>query len=637
MCGFAGFLPSTPHQDAEKLCHRMLQTLVHRGPDDAGIWFDPSTGLVLGHRRLSILDLSPEGHQPMVSASKRYVISYNGEVYNCRMLQKELRTLGYEFRGHSDTEVMLAAIEEWGVEKAVQKFIGMFAFALWDCEKRELVLIRDRIGIKPLYYGLVGNSFVFGSELKALKEHPGFDNPIDRDALCLYFRYNCVPAPYSIYKNIFKLEPGTILRIKYEDFQKLGLEGLQHQVYWSLPQLWQEGAKQMWKGSEEEIIKQLEELLRDAVSLRMLSDVPLGAFLSGGIDSSAVVALMQELSSTPVKTFAIGFNEGDYNEAHHAKEVAKYLGTDHTELYVTHKDLLEVIPQIPTIWNEPFADSSQIPTFLVSKLARKHVTVSLSGDGGDELFSGYTRYFKTASTWKTANKIPLVFRKNANRFIRVLPARLLENLGNAGYKLQWRGDLMGRSDFSKFYQYFRSHQKNPHQLVLNTKEPEDIFDKGLFTGDESHTMSLLDLMTYLPDDILTKVDRASMAVSLEARVPLLDHRVIEFAAKIPTALKVEQEVGKVIFRKLLYRHVPQKLLERPKMGFGVPIDSWLRKELRDWAEHLLDEKTLQEQGFLNTRLVRTLWKQHLSGKYQWHYYLWDILMFQQWLEFETSK
>ena len=639
MCGIAGYW-SDKGADAPTAEKIALQ-IRHRGPDDTGVWIDREAGLALAHRRLSIIDLSPAGRQPMVSMCGRYVIVYNGEVYNYQSIRKELEALGHGFRGQSDTEVILSAISQWGVERAVKRFNGMFAFALWDRQERQLSLVRDRIGIKPLYYGRVNGAFVFGSELKAIRAFPGFNNPVDRNSLTLYLRHNYIPAPYSIYQGIFKLEPGRILTIDRKGKTK-------SICYWSAPQVVEDAIANPFTGNESEAIDELDAFLRDSINLRMISDVPLGAFLSGGFDSSTVVALMQAQSSVPVKTFTIGFYEGEYNEAEDAKKVAQHLGTEHTELYVTPEEAMEVIPRLPEIYDEPFSDSSQIPTYLVSKLTRQHVTVSLSGDGGDELFFGYERYWRCYKVWRVLGMLPVPIREALGSLLQILPAKFLENLENLIQFLPERlrishladrvpklAEILKEGSGEAYYHQLVSHWKNPALVVVGGEEPRTLFSMPerlpKFRGLQEYMM-YLDAMTYLPDDILTKVDRASMAVSLEARVPILDHRVVEFAWSLPLSMKVKNGKGKWILRKLLYRYVPKELVERPKMGFGVPIEHWLRGPLRDWAETLLEERRLREEGFFNPEPIRRGWEEHLSGKRRWHYYLWDVLMFQAWLE-----
>ncbi len=625
----------------QRVVQQMSQTLLHRGPDDGGIWVDAEAGIALGHRRLSILDLSPEGHQPMHSASSRYVIVFNGEIYNFLELRQELKSLGHRFRGHSDTEVMLASFSQWGVERAVGRFNGMFAFALWDRQEQVLHLSRDRLGEKPLYYGCIGQTFFFGSELKALKAHPRFQAEINRDALALYVRHNCIPAPYSIYQGIYKLPPGTILTWK-------GFGELIPMPYWSVQEAAEKGVANPFDGSEADAVAKLEALLQEAVALRMVADVPLGAFLSGGIDSSTVVALMQAQSSQPVKTFSIGFYEDSYNEAKDAKAVAQHLGCDHTELYVTPEEAIAVIPKLPTLYDEPFADSSQIPTFLVSQLARQHVTVTLSGDGGDELFAGYNRHFWGRSIWQKVGWVPRSVRQAGAHALTTLSPQTWDKLffgfgsllpsqikqRQPGYKLHKLAEILAVDSPDSMYRGLVSHWKEPESLVLGSIEPPTTLTdpkKWARLRDFTQRMIFLDTVTYLPDDILTKVDRASMGVSLEARVPYLDHRLVEFAWQIPLEMKIRNGQGKWLLRQVLYKYVPQNLIERPKMGFGIPIDEWLRGSLRDWAEDLLDEKRLREEGFFNPQPIREKWTEHLSGDRNWQYYLWNILMFQAWI------
>lgn len=625
--------------------------LTHRGPDDSGLWYDTQAGVGLGHRRLSIVDLSPHGHQPMASKSGRYQITYNGEIYNFQELRKDLARRGQHFHGHSDTEVMLAAFEEWGLEEAVNLFVGMFAFGLWDQKEHVLHLVRDRLGIKPLYYGWLGNSFVFGSELKAFKSHPGFQGIIDRNALALMLRHNYIPAPYSIYRGIYKLLPGTILSIRPED-KSCAIPT--PTPYWSAREAAKQGAANPLSCSLDEAIACLQNLLRDAVKMRMIADVPLGAFLSGGVDSSTVVALMQAQSEKPVKTFSIGFEDQSYNEAEHAKAVAAYLGTDHTELYVSPEKAMAVIPKIPTIFDEPFSDSSQIPTFLVSDLARRHVTVCLSGDGGDELFCGYKRYVTGLELWQKFGWIPPWGRRALSGLIALTPVKVLDGgpgwlapkfskygkYGRDGFlgdKIRKIAEILPADNPETIYRNLISHWKKPAEVVIGAAEPLTVFTESSPLSDLpdfGRKMMFLDTVSYLPDDILTKVDRASMAVSLEARVPLLDHRVVEFAWRMPVSMKIRCGQQKWILRQIAYHYIPKKLIDRPKMGFGIPLDQWLREPLRDWAESLLNESRLCREGFFNPAPVRQKWEEHLSGQRNWHYYLWDVLMFQAWLEEE---
>ena len=644
MCGITGFLDSSIEYPDQTL-RRMTDAIVHRGPDDEGHWHDRDAGVALGHRRLSILDLSPAGHQPMHSASGRLVIVFNGEIYNHRQLRGELERLApRQWRGHSDTEVLLEAFETWGVESAAKRLIGMFAIALWDRRERVLHLMRDRIGEKPLYYGRVGKAFLFASELKSLRCFPGWEGVVDRDALTLLLRHTYIPAPHSIYRGIHKLAPGTILSLP------LGAAAIPHPVgYWSARECAEQGIARPFQGTERQAADQLDQLLRDAVGQQMEADVPLGAFLSGGVDSSAVVAMMQAQSSRPVRTFTIGFDEKSYNEAEYAKAVAQHLGTAHTELYINASDALGVIARLPKIYDEPFTDSSQIPTFLVSQLTRRHVTVSLSGDGGDELFGGYNRYFWCRDIWRKigwlspgsrtafAKGLRLLSPQGWDRAFRACSALLPGSLRvpAPGDKLHKLAEIVDVAHPIDMYQQLVSLWQDPQGIVLQSREPKTaLTDRSRWISTEDFTLQMMyqDLVGYLPDDILVKVDRAAMAVSLETRVPFLDHRVVEFAWRLPLDLKIRSGQGKWLLRQVLYRYVPRELIERPKMGFGVPIDSWLRGPLRDWAEELLNEKRLKEEGYFDPAPIRLKWQEHLSGQRNWQYHLWDVLMYQSWLE-----
>jgi len=646
MCGITGFFQATHQMSTDQLrtvARAMTQTLSHRGPDDSGIWTDSERGVALGHRRLAIIDISPEGHQPMQSAENRYVLVFNGEIYNFLLLRRELEQLGHRFRGHSDTEVMLGCFMQWGVQQATERFNGMFAFALWDQQQQQLYLGRDRLGEKPLYYGWAGQTFLFSSELKALHAHPHFNATINREALTLFLRYSYVPAPYSIYRGIYKLPPGTILTYSGRESHPEPIS------YWSARSVAETGATHPFLGSEQDAIMELDALLREAVSSRMVADVPLGAFLSGGIDSSTVVALMQAQRGQSVKTFTIGCYEAAYNEAKYAQAIAQHLGTDHTELYVTPAEALAVIPQLPILYDEPFADVSQIPTFLVSKLARQQVTVSLSGDGGDELFGGYNRYFWGRRIWRKIGRLPRSVRgmaadaitrvsphtwnQMADRWRFLLPKSLQK--GTLGDDLHKLAAVLPATSPDALYLGLVSHWKTPAALIVDGIEPmTTVRDSQSWAqlSDFTQRMMYFDLVTYLPDDILVKVDRASMGVSLESRVPLLDHRVVEFAWRLPLTMKIRNGQGKWLLRQVLHQYVPPSLLDRPKAGFGIPIDDWLRGPLRDWAESLLNEKRLHQEGFFYPSLIRRKWTEHLTGKRNWQYDLWNVLMFQAWLE-----
>lgn len=652
MCGIAGVLGLLcPHDDAA--LRSMLKQIVSRGPDASNIWTDSVNHISLGHNRLAILDLSDAGAQPMHSLCGRFVLVFNGEIYNHIDLRVQIdKSSIIHWRGHSDTETLLAAFDLWGVRATVERAVGMFAFAVWDRSTRVLTLGRDRLGEKPLYYGWQGigaeSAFLFGSELKALKEHPVFNAHVDRNALALYMRHNNVPAPYSIYEGIRKLMPGTLLTVSLSSPEP------QFETYWSGAATAINGVLHPYEGSPTSAVESLDILLKDAIGQQMTADVPLGAFLSGGVDSSTVVALMQAQSSRPVKTFSIGFNESDYDEAIYAKDVAHHLGTDHTELYVSPEQAMSVIPNLPVIYDEPFADSSQIPTFLVSEMARQHVAVSLSGDAGDELFSGYNRYQITANTWSRLGKLPKPVRVAiAAGILKVSPKKwdsvakhtpLANNWAGIGYKLHKAAGVMAATSANELYQGLVSQWTRPEDIVLGAREPSTLLtgNKPELSGlNDVEQMMALDMLTYLPDDILTKVDRAAMAVSLETRVPFLDHRVVEFAWSLPLEYKLRREDNgyktKWALRQVLYRYVPKHLVERPKMGFGIPIDSWLRGPLRDWAENLLDESRLLREGYFNPTPIRQRWLEHLSGARDWQHSLWCVLMFQAWLEEHGSS
>lgn len=652
MCGITGFITAGNEftsVEMERILIAMSDAIVHRGPDHGGSWSNVESGVWLGHKRLAIVDLSPSGHQPMQSPSGRYMIVFNGEIYNHLLLRQMLKTAGQSpsWRGHSDTETLLVGFDTWGIQKTVTKLIGMFAFAVWDRQNKALTLGRDRLGEKPIYYGWQGRGnaavFLFGSELKALRTHPAFESDINRGALSLQLRHNYIPAPYSIYKGIAKLLPGNMLTVSLQQREPKILP------YWSGMEVARSGAVNPITGTDDQEIDKLENLLKDAVCKQMMADVPLGAFLSGGVDSSLIVALMQAQSARPVKTFTIGFNEKAYNEAVHAKAVAKHLGTDHTELYVTDDQVRSVVPLLSTLYDEPFSDSSQIPTFLVSQLARQYVKVSLSGDAADELFCGYNRYQMTANFWYKLTKVPILLRKLAAQgIISISPktwniiASALSGLiprsvqlANVGDKLHKGASVLSSQSADELYLGLISHWHDPASVVIGGHEPPTLLTSNMLDLcglNDVQRMMASDMLTYLPDDILTKVDRAAMGVSLETRVPFLDHRVVEFAWRLPQSMKLRDGQTKWALRQVLYKHVPKALIERPKMGFGVPVDSWLRGPLRDWAESLLSEERLMDEGFFNPGPIRKKWAEHLSGLRNWQHHLWDVLMFQAWRE-----
>ncbi|AZZ91683.1 asparagine synthase (glutamine-hydrolyzing) [Hahella sp. KA22] len=647
MCGITGILGyGSCFAD---LLREMGQAIAHRGPDDGNIWYDPDSHVGLSHRRLSILDLSEAGRQPMMSHSGRYVVAFNGEIYNHMNLREKVGDVGW--RGSSDTESLLAGFEKWGIEQTIADAVGMFAFAVWDRLSRTLTLGRDRVGEKPLYYGWLGDgrraAFVFGSELKSITMHPEFKGEVNRDAIALFLRHNCIPAPHSIYRGISKLPPGYLLNVS------LNRRTPTTKPYWSASDVINNAITEPFNGSEDEAVDALEALLLNVVDRQMIADVPLGGFLSGGIDSSTVVALMQSRSSRPVKTYTIGFTEAGFNEAEYAKSVASHLGTEHTELYVTPKDAISVIPKLPALYDEPFADSSQIPCYLVSKLAGAHVKVALSGDGGDEIFAGYNRYVLSKRLWGKLSLLPAPLRSLlAASMTKISPQRWnalysgflqltgnKEALSNFGDKLHKAAGVINCRSIDDLYYKLVSHWGDPTSVVRGAAEPATLITGGELQLPHNYVerMMALDLVTYLPDDILVKVDRAAMGVSLETRAPFLDHRVIEFAWRLPMAFKLQGNDTKRILKKLLYRYIPETLFNRPKVGFGIPLQDWLRGPLRDWAESLLDEKRLIHEGYFHPADIRLKWKEHLSGSRNWAYSLWDILMFQAWLESTREK
>lgn len=627
MCGFLGYIKINSRKtDQEKFnfLENMAVTIMHRGPDSAGYWHDVSSGVSLGHRRLAIVDLSPTGLQPMHSVKGRYSIAFNGEIYNHLKLRAAigLTIKAQQWQGHSDTETLLACFEAWGIETTLSNVVGMFAFALWDKQERTLTLVRDRMGEKPLYWGWQGDTLLFGSELKALKAHPDFVGEIDRNALALLLRHNYIPAPHSIYKGIHKLPAGHFVTIPHG----AGPADVQPKAYWRMNDAVQSGLAQPFTGSEAEAVDALEAQLTESVGLQMLADVPLGAFLSGGVDSSTVVALMQKQSQQRVRTFVIGFDEPGYNEAAHAKAVAQHLGTDHAELYVGAAEALALVPKLPTIYCEPFADSSQIPTYLVSQMARQQVTVALSGDGGDELFGGYNPYQFVPRVWQGLGWVPAPVRGLVQSALAPLPLPA---------KLAKLREVMAARTPQELYRQVLSHWPCPEALVLGADEPATLFNTPeAWPAVDSfvHWMMAMDAQTYMVDDVLTKVDRAAMANSLETRVPLLDHRVVELAWRMPLNMKIRNGQGKWVLRQVLYKYVPREMIERPKKGFSIPLAAWLRGPLRDWAEVLLNEQRLKAEGYLNPAPIRKAWLAHVQGKADHATRLWGVLMFQAWLE-----
>lgn len=643
MCGISGFwsLAGTVRRDGGMAAvDAMTSALAHRGPDAGGVWCDEANGLFLGHRRLSILDLSEAGRQPMVDPTARYALTFNGEIYNFADIRDDLLARGHSFRGHSDTEVLLYAIAEWGVERTVARLNGMFAFAVWDRQQRTLTLARDRAGKKPLYYGWAGRTFVFASELKGVLGHPDVRPDIDPEALGLFMQYSWVPAPFSIFKGIRQLPAATTLVVSADAPDR------SPEAYWSARAVCEDAARSPYAGTEDEAADDLDRLLLDAVGLRMVSDVPLGAFLSGGIDSSLMVALMRRAGAAPLRTFSIGFTDQRYDEAPYARAIAGHLDTDHTEFYVTPADALAVVPELPTLYDEPFADPSQIPTYLVSRLTRQHVTVAISGDGGDELFCGYAGYVKELADWNRLRRIPGAMRRAAgsaligfgrrrHRPVAAASPPLTGRVGGPMGKLIKRGMIFPATDAVDLYARKRWRCAAPsdavigadpagHAAAFHTARPA--------VEDPLQAMMCLDFSTYLTDDVLVKVDRASMSVGLEVRCPLLDYRVVEFAWRLPMAMRIDAAGGKRILKRVLERYVPRPLFERRKRGFGVPIDTWLRHELRDWAEGLLDPSRLRSTGLLNAPLLLTCWREHLAGRNLNTSLLWNALMFQAWHE-----
>ncbi len=643
MCGITGFVqPGIDPNVATQTIKSMTKVLAHRGPDDSGHWLEGSRGLAFGHTRLAVVDVSKNGHQPMQSSSNRYTIVYNGEIYNHVKLRQELEMDHLHcWNGHSDTETLLAGFECWGVEQTIHKCKGMFAFAVYDAKNGELILGRDRLGEKPLYYGWSNGSFLFASELKSIKSFPGFRPEIDRDSIAMLLRFNYIPTPYSIYQHISKLQPGNLLVLT------LNTQKLAQIEYWSLPAVIKNAKESPFQGTVDEAVEQLSTKLNATLELQMIADVPLGVFLSGGIDSSTIVALMQEQSTQPINTFSIGFGVDEFNEAVNARLVAEHLGTNHTELYVTSKMALEVIPKLPQLYDEPFADSSQIPTHLVAELAKQQVTVALSGDAGDELFCGYNRYLTTNKLWGKLKYLPIFIRKALSFLITLISPKtwdkiakrsfLFSQIPQPGLKLHKAANALSSGSLHELYIRLVSHWPDPTEVVINSKEAA-LFKTELdqLALNDVEKMMALDTMTYLPDDILAKVERASMGVSLETRIPMLDHEIVEFAWSLPLGTKLSRGKSKWPLRAILYRHLPKELAERPKTGFAIPLDEWLRGPLLVWACSLLNEDKIKAQGYLKFEPIQQKWQEHLNGERNWATQLWSILMFQAWLEQEGN-
>jgi asparagine synthase (glutamine-hydrolysing) len=649
MCGICGFIDLKNSNDNASIIRDMNNTLSHRGPDAEGIWSKKDKGIYFGHKRLSILDLSANGSQPFTSSSGRFTIIFNGEIYNFKELKK---SVNIDWKSSSDTEVLIESIESIGLDKTLDKAKGMFAFALWDNKKNELTLCRDRIGEKPLYYGLQNNTLFFASELKALKEHPNFKKEIDLNSLSKFFTYGYIPAPFSIYKDINKLLPGTYLKINHDQLLKGEFDNISPTEYWSFNERYHHLKNRSKNLKENEIIDKLDSLIHNSVDMQMISDVPIGVFLSGGIDSSLIASVMQSKSQKPINTFTIGFDNKEHNEAIYAKEISNFLKTNHHELYCSKNDILDTVTKISSIYDEPFSDSSQIPTYLLCQLAKKNVTVSLSGDGGDELFYGYMRYGFTQELWNKIKFIPSPLRKVIAKLIYVTPKSTLNHLffwvrfvvksyqnnhKSIGVLLKRSYKLLESRSDERLYRTLLSQWIEPHSFVLDS--PNNISTYAELNSLESrkeglpnHMMSF-DALSYLPDDILVKVDRAAMGVSLETRVPLLDKDVIEFSMTIPHEVKGKNG-KKWILKKVLDKYLPNELTDRPKMGFGVPLQDWIRSDLKDWSANLLDESKIKNQGYLDHKDITKKFNQHLSGTHDWHAHLWEVLMFQQWLEDE---
>ena len=654
MCGIAGFVDFDARTDqttATQTLNGMRHALRRRGPDDEGSWIDPHSGVGLAHTRLAVIDLSANGHQPMASSSGRYQITFNGEIYNYREIATTLSASGFSPKGGSDTEVLLAALEQWGLEKTLQLLNGMFAFAIWDKKDNTLYLARDRMGEKPLYYGWLGREFVFASQLNALEAHPKWDKDICRNALSLFMRYAYIPAPHSIYKGIYKLPPACYLSIPahnpnlrndFSAFPDGSTEQNRPRKYWDLCSVANSGIANRDSESTKDYVDTFQNLLSKSVKSQMVADVPIGAFLSGGIDSSLIVALMQSHATQPIKTFTIGFDVNGFDEAPFARAVADHIGTEHIELYVSGNDTIDVVPSLADVYDEPHADPSDVPSILVSRLARQDVTVCVSGDGGDELFCGYNRYLHSDRIWRSISKYPAWLRKLAAQTITSVAPSTWDTVSRivprspprAGYKLHKLADSLHSKDVQDVYRRLISAWQEPSELVLSSSEPDSFFaSENTLNGDMHFTdqMAYWDQVAYLPDDNLAKMDRASMSVGLESRAPLLDRDIVEFSWNLPFEMKISSGQSKRLMRDLLYRYVPRKLIERPKMGFSIPIGEWLRGPMMEWCEDTIHYDTLSHQGLLDPSLVHQLWREHKSGRVEGQNALWAVLMFQSWL------
>ena len=642
MCGIAGFYSCRADNNRQEDFHvaqNIAQSLTHRGPDRGDIWQDNNSALTFIHRRLAIIDLSDDGAQPMASPSGRYIATFNGEIYNYREIRQELENYNIQFRGNSDTEVMLAGFDQWGIEKTISKLNGMFAFALYDQKEKQIHFARDRFGKKPLYVGWVGKSLFFSSELKACHQHPEFEKKINQDALAIYMKYGYVHAPYSIFENMWQLLPASMLSLNLDGLDPNINLASKMKTYWSLKDVAEQGQRNPNKKSPNQIIYEFEGKLEEAVSQRMLSDVPLGAFLSGGIDSSVVVALMQRQSLESIKTFSAGFEQEGFNEAEHAKKIAQHLKTDHYEFYISDQDALDVIPRLPQIYDEPFADQSQIPTYLISKLAREHATVVLTGDGGDEILAGYDRHTKIPPLWEKVSGLPHGLRRMLCGAMNMLPqefyGRLKKDNPHFGAQVKRTLGLLGLHNTNDIYDALVSGWQDGDKSVLNGLLPDiPLHDKNQWPEDMSFLNQMIfgDILSYRPNDLMVKTDRATMAASIEARAPLMDYKLAEYAFSLPDEMKIQGGQGKWLLRQILKKHIPEHLYERPKMGFSVPLNQWLRGPLNDWAQELLDEKRLKDQGLFDVSMVRAQWDnfQNNLGFQPPRKDLWSILMFQAW-------